>query len=180
MYLDSNIKRQSEWQAINYFIEMNMLVLLKERTVFDEYWLHHFGNIPAFWAMVKKHQPFEYWKKVIDWMFSNKWFLKNRCSEIKDILYAENKYSKVDVDEIKPKKKKIDWMDIDRECDTRIGAGSRYDKWNPDLDEYFDYDLKGFEGKIPKKEVVKRFHNENDHRFKKWIEKYLGFMPSWE
>ena len=85
------IVAQPCFEAVGLFINLNAKHKGIPTFNFDEQWLSRWGNKSSFWAMVKRNGDPEYWKGVVNRMFTDKEFLQTNSTSLQLILkFAEN------------------------------------------------------------------------------------------
>ena len=170
------IRTSCYYPIVEYFLEKQMEVHGKDLTVFDADWWRE-GNKAAFWKMVRKVPRVDYWKKVIDFVFSDRRFLNRKDSHLRHVIsassiFSPNMSSEITPDKIKPKKhtraRGLRTVLLN-ETQRRLAGGGR----DGSLDSYFD------EFDLPKIKYLEDTGLIRDFRFRKMVFNYTGSMPNW-
>lgn len=169
-YSDGFIKQHRMWEAIEYFIEKNV-EYGRDRFHFDTKWFHKHGNISSYWLMVERNPDPNYWKKVIDFIFSDDYRSTYRGTLIKYILEAGRDF----VPNERKFVKELNEETIMLECISRLRWKEGFRTGEPPdsrFDKYFREDG------IPTWETWDKFKIGYHWRFQ--IKHQTGEMPVWE
>lgn len=154
------------WQAIYYFIEMN-IKHGGSRENFDRQWLMKKGQRRDFWTMVERNRNIDYWIGVVDEMFNDQWRLKTgQHVDIRHILDVSIRSKDSDKREMSTRSATDQRYEIKMETFRRCGIGIAIGKPNNKLDMYFD------SSGLPKPDIIKKFNLDHDYIFLKTLERH--------
>ena len=91
-YIDEYIRQHPMWEAVEYLIKKNVEIG-RGAFHYDSHWLNHHANMTSFWKMVELNPDVEYWKKVIDFIFTDDLRIKYKATLLKYVLEAAREYT---------------------------------------------------------------------------------------